>query len=70
MDVVRLETRPLHKPEEAHCPRFEVTVIIHGTELGRAVGGGKKVAAEKACAEALENPKLKEILEELVNSQE
>ena len=56
--------------EEANHPRFQVTVYLTETQLGQAVAGRKKAAIEKVCAEALENPKLKEILEELGNSQE
>jgi dsRNA-specific ribonuclease/HKD family nuclease len=69
-DLMRIESRPLHKPEEAHNPRFEVTVFLGDTKLGQGVAGKKKMAIEAACVEALANPCLQDTLDKLVAGRE
>ena len=61
-DVFKLEARFLSKPSEAHAPQIEVVLLLGTQEVGRAVAGRKKEAAEMASRNALDNPDLKNIV--------
>ena len=64
-ELLRLETKSLTPPSQAHNPRVEVTFLLAGTEIGRAVAKRKKDAVEQAATKALANPSLSEILDRL-----
>jgi dsRNA-specific ribonuclease len=61
-DLFRIEHTFLNAPNESHNPRIEVTVFLAGSAIGKGVAGRKKDAVESACAQALESPKLTELL--------
>lgn len=62
-ELIDIRTKALHKPSEAHSPRFEVTILLGGVEIGRESGGNKKEAIERAARKALDAPNLASVLE-------
>jgi dsRNA-specific ribonuclease len=64
-ELFQVRTKFLHPPSEAHNPRIEVTLIMAGTVIGKAVAKRKKDAMEEACRMALDSPVLSKILDGL-----